>query len=129
MWFVSSTALAVLAYLVPLWPWWLLASIVGFFVPEAISLKKQRDELPPLTHTIRHFVPNWFAFPLIYFLVGSIGAKWFGFAYPRYLAVGGLFGLLGWLTDHFTVTYGRPDPYPFSHGGAAEPEMQRQKAL
>ena len=26
-----------------------------------------------------------------------------------------LMGLLGWLTDHFTVTYAQPDPYPFTN--------------
>jgi hypothetical protein len=28
--------------------------------------------------------------------------------------VGGLFALLGWLTNHFTETYAHPDPFPFT---------------
>ena len=72
--------------------------------------REQDDSLPPLTHTIRHFLPNWVAFPLIYFLLGTIGAQWLGFQRPFHL--GGLFALLGWLTNHLSVAYSRPDPFP-----------------
>jgi len=89
------------------------AAVVGFLVPELISLIKRDDSLPPLTHTIRHFLPDWLAFPLIYFSLGAVGANWLGFSQP--VRIGALMGLLGWLTDHFTVTYARPDPFPFSN--------------
>lgn len=114
MWLVSSAAVLTLAFLLPFWLWWLLAAVLGFGIPEAISLIKQNDDLPPLTHTIRHFLPDWFAFPLIYFLLGSIGAEWLEFRRPFH--VGAMFGLLGWLTDHFSVTYAHPDPLPYSGG-------------
>ncbi len=112
MWTLSSATLLTLAFFVPFWPWWLIAAAMGFGIPEAISLTKKDDSLPPLTHTIRHFLPDWFVFPLIYFMLGSIGAQWLDF--PRPLHVGALFGLLGWLTDHFSVTYAHPDPHPFT---------------
>ena len=64
----------------------------------------------PLTQTIRHFFPGWFAFTYIYFMVGSVGATWVQFANP--FRLGALVGLLGWLTEHFTVTYTEPDPMP-----------------
>ena len=110
MWLLFSVALVALAFLVPFWPTWLLSAIPLFAVPELISVVRQDDSLPPLTHTIRHFLPNWVAFPLIYFLLGTIGAQWLGFERPIHL--GGLFGLLGWLTNHLSVAYSRPDPFP-----------------
>jgi hypothetical protein len=119
MWVVLSAILITLAFFVPFWPWWLIAAAIGFGIPEAISLLKKDDSLPPLTHTIRHFLPDWLAFPLIYGLLGTIGATWLGFPHPWRL--GGLFGLLGWLTDHFSVTYSHPDPFPFSGGETGEP--------
>ena len=112
MWIVAAPALIVSGFHLP-FAWWLLAAIVGFGVPEGISVGKKDDSLPPLTHTIRHFLPNWLAFPLIYFSLGSVGAHWLEFARP--LAVGLLMGLLGWLTDHFTLTYAQPDPFPYTH--------------
>ncbi len=111
MWFVVSPALIVSAFFLPLWLW-IVAAVVGFLVPELMSITKRDDSLPPLTHTIRHFLPNWVAFPLIYFSLGSVGAHWLDFDRP--LGVGLLMGLLGWLTDHFTVTYAHPDPFPYS---------------
>jgi hypothetical protein len=80
--------------------------------PKGISILRREDRYPPLTHTIRHFLPNWFAFPLIYFFFGAIASRALGFGYPRNLHVGGLFALLGWLTDHFTATYSAADPFP-----------------
>jgi hypothetical protein len=112
MWLVTAPALVVSAFFLPFWGWF-VAAVAGFLVPELISIAKQDDSLPPLTHTIRHFLPNWLAFPLIYFSLGSVGANWLGFDRP--LAVGLLMGLLGWLTDHFTVTYAHPDPFPYSN--------------
>lgn len=109
--------LVTLALVLPVTPWvvigWLGATVALFGIPESTSLLRKDDSLPPLTHTIRHFLPNWFAFPLIYGLLGAIGGRWLGFEWLRYLGVGAMFGLLGWLSDHFTVTYARPDPFPF----------------
>lgn len=112
MWLVTAPTLVVSAFYLPFWIW-VAATVVGFLVPEMISLVKKDDSLPPLTHTIRHFLPGWLAFPLIYFSLGAVGANWLGFARP--VRIGALMGLLGWLTDHFTVTYAEPDPFPFSN--------------
>lgn len=110
MWLVCFVALIVLSFAVPFWPQWLLLTIPLFWIPELIGIRREDDGLPPLTHTIRHFLPNWIAFPLIYGLLGTIGATWLEFNRPWHL--GALFGLLGWLNDHFTVTYARKDPFP-----------------
>ena len=112
MWAVNAPVLVVSAFFVRFWLW-VTAAAAGFLAPELVSLVKKDDSLPPLTHTIRHFLPDWLAFPLIYFSLGSVGANWLDF--PRPVRVGALMGLLGWLTDHFTVTYAQPDPYPFTN--------------
>jgi len=111
-WLLGSPAIVVSAFLLPFWAW-IPTAVLGFLTPEIVSVVKKDDSLPPLTHTIRHFLPNWLAFPLIYGSLGSVGANWLD--YPRPLAIGALFGLLGWLTDHFSVTYAGPDPFPYSH--------------
>ena len=111
MWAVTSPTLIVSAFHIE-FRVWVVAALVGFLLPEMISLIKKQDSLPPLTHTIRHFLPNWVAFPLIYFSLGAVGANWLDF--PQPIRIGLLMGLLGWLTDHFTVTYAGSDPHPFS---------------
>lgn len=108
MWVVVTAVLIAAAFTVSV-PWFLGAFFVLFFIPELISLKKG-DSLPPLTQTVRHFLPVWLAFPLLYGLLGAYGAKALG--YGRWWAVGVLFGLLGWLTEHFTFTYMEEDPWP-----------------
>ncbi len=113
MWLLVTPAVILSAFVLPFLVWIVLA-LVGFLLPEMVSIGKKDDSLPPLTHTIRHFLPNWLAFPLIYFALGSVGAHWLQFANPP--AIGALMGLLGWLTDHFTATYGKPDPFPYSGG-------------
>jgi hypothetical protein len=112
LWAITAPGLIVLAFHIP-FVWWVAAALLLFLAPEIFSLVKQNDQYPPLTHTIRHFLPNWVAFPLIYFSLGIVGAHWLRF--PRALAIGLLIGLLGWLNDHFSVTYAHPDPYPFTH--------------
>jgi hypothetical protein len=100
------------------------AVVVLFLMPELISLK-QGDSLPPLTQTIRHFLPGWLAFPLIYGLLGAFGAKTLGFG--RWWGVGVMFGLLGWLTEHFTFTYLEGDPRPGED--AVTPKTAAKKRL
>jgi hypothetical protein len=112
MWAISAPSLIVAAFHIPFVPW-VVAAIGGFLVPEMFSILRRDDAYPPLTHAIRHFIPNWVAFPLIYFSLGAVGANWLGFARP--LQLGALMGLLGWLTDHFSVTYAGSDPYPFTN--------------
>ena len=111
MWAVTAPAVIVSAFHLSFWQW-LPVALVGFLLPEVISIFRRNDRFPPLTHAFRHFVPNWVAFPVIYFSLGSIGANWLGFGRP--LRIGVLLGLLGWLTDHFTITYAKPDPFPYS---------------
>lgn len=82
---------------------WLSVATVAFGVPETFAVLRQSDPYPPLTHVIRHFLPQWAAFTLIYGAFGSIASHWLGFAQP--LRMGALFALLGWLTSHFETVY------------------------
>lgn len=124
MWGISTPTLLVLAFTFPVtwtfWWLWLGAAAVLFGLPEYLAVRRSKDNLPPLTQTIRHFVPNWVAFPLIYGFLGAVGGRWLGAGYPRFWGVGVMFGLLGWLADHFAVTYARPDPHPHRLGMGEE---------
>jgi hypothetical protein len=108
LWALVVPGLVVAAFTIPVLPF-IGAVIVFFLIPELVSLRRG-DSLPPLTQTIRHLLPGWLAFPLIYGLLGAFGAKALGVV--RWWAVGVLFGLLGWLTEHFTFTYLEGDPFP-----------------
>lgn len=92
--------------------WWVSPSVflLLFLVPELISIKKRHDRLPPLTHMIRGYIDDDFAFPAIYFLVGALGGRWFGFPMTRFLGLGVVAAILGWLTIHFTLSYLGPNP-------------------
>ena len=124
MWGITAPTLLLLAFVLPVtwgsWWLWMVVALILFGIPEWIGVWKTHDDLPPLTYTIRHFLPNWLAFPLIYGLLGAIGARWLGFGYPRFWGVGAMFALLGWLTDHFTITYARPDPHLHRLGAGEE---------
>ena len=115
MWALSSAGLLTAVFFVSFWPTWLVLTLLFFAVPEAVGVHASGDAFPPLTHVIRHFLPNYVAFPLIYGLFGAVAAKWLGF--PRPMPVGALFAVLGWLTDHFQATYLGPDP-----GGVLTPQ-------
>jgi hypothetical protein len=128
MWGVFAPTLLLLAFVLPVtwgsWWLWLALAILMFGVPEGIAVSKTNDRLPPLTYTIRHFLPNWLAFPVIYGFLGAIGARWLGAGYPRFWGVGVMFGLLGWLTMHFSITYARPDPHPHRFGSGEEAPLE-----
>lgn len=94
-----------LLFLLPFMPFktWSAFAAVGFGTFEAIGVRRHRDRLPPLTYIARRYLPRWLTFVIIGAGVGVAGGYWFGFAHP--LALGALFGLHGWLLNHFDVTY------------------------
>jgi hypothetical protein len=109
-WFVAAFAIAavcliVAVFLIP-FRWWSLAAFVVFGSFEFVGIHTSRDDLPPLTQIIRRYLPAWVAFALLYGLVGMCGAFWFQVAHP--VRVGALFGLVGWLDEHFSSTYDAP---------------------
>ena len=88
------------------------AFLVLFLLPELISVRKPNDALPPLTHMIRGYLPDDLVFPGMYFLVGSLGGRWFGFPIRHFVGMGIIAAILGWLTIHFTMAYVAPNPRP-----------------
>jgi hypothetical protein len=117
MWIVTTPIWVSIAFIFPITKegnWWIApaAFLILFLLPEIISITKRDDKYPPLTHTIRHFITADFAFPLIYFGVGAVGGRWFAFPLARFLGLGAMFAILGWLTIHFTLSYIGRDPFP-----------------
>jgi hypothetical protein len=102
LWGVVAVALLVLVFFLP-FGWWAGAAAVGFGTLEGIGLWRADDAYPPLTHVIRRYVPRWAAFTGIYAFTGAAGGTWLGLSRPERLAA--LFGLLGWFTTHFDVTF------------------------
>lgn len=102
MWVINSIILVGAAFLLPFWQWLSLAAFL-FAIPEILSIRKRKDRWPPLTFVIRRYLPRWFWFPLMYGTFGAVSAYWFGAKHP--LRMGALFAVMGWLTNHFTVTY------------------------
>lgn len=103
------------------------AFIVLFLVPELVSIRRRNDRLPPLTHMIRGYIDDDLAFPCIYFLVGALGGRWFGFPISRFLGLGFIAAMLGWLTIHFTLSYLGPDPRRGADPLAAEARTERSR--
>lgn len=102
MWVACIATLFVLVpFVTP--TWWMFAATFLFGLPEAIGLVAHRDPYPPLTYVIRHYFPRWVTHTVIFAAWGGIAAFWLGFPHPLRMAA--LFGLLGWLQDHFDVTY------------------------
>lgn len=101
MWAVLAPLLVVLAFFVPFHVW-LLATTIGFGVPEAIGVART-DAYPPLTYVTRRYLPRWLAHTLIFGAWGTVVSYWLGFGRP--FAFGALFALLGWLQDHFDDVY------------------------
>jgi hypothetical protein len=130
MWVVTTPTWIAIAFIYPISEagnWWIApaAFLLLFLVPEIVSIRRGNDKYPPLTHTIRHFIPDDLTFPLIYFLVGAVGGRWFGFPVLRFLGLGAMFAILGWLTIHFTLSYIGPDPGAPKPRRHADPERSR----
>lgn len=106
MWVAVSAYLLVSLFLLP-FEVWSLHALLGFGVPELVGISVKRDPFPPLTYVVRRYVPRWLTFTLVYGFFGAAGANWFGFRHP--VRMGLLFALLGWASNHFTVTYDRPE--------------------
>jgi len=102
MWLVVGTCLFGLAFILPFGRW-VLATTLGFGLPEGFALLRRDDGYPPLTHVLRHFLPKWLTFAAVYGLIGTTGSYWFGAKHPA--RMGALVALIGWLTAHFQTVY------------------------
>lgn len=65
-----------------LWAWgaWALTTLIFFGILEWFGMRQPADDKPPLTFVIRRYVPAWLFFA-------------------------SLFGLGGWLIQHFLFTW------------------------
>ena len=107
IWGVVAVILLILLRFLPFSKWFLVAA-PAFGIMEGIGLRKMDDALPPLTHVIRRYVTRWAAFTAIYGIWGAAVAHWLNFA--QWYVIGVAAAFLGWLTDHFDVTYDKPVP-------------------
>lgn len=84
------------------------AMVVLFGVPEAIGLVHRGDSLPPLTYTVRRFVPR-FAPDIMTVAIGAwMAAVWIPTAHHRALVALAIGGTVGFLLNHWDVTYDGP---------------------
>lgn len=104
LWVILFLGLIVSVWFVDFYVWWTLV-VIFFGIPEFIGSVKQDDRYPPLTHVIVRYVNQEISFPILFGLVGTVGAFWIGFANPW--RIGLLVGLIGWLSAHFGSRYTR----------------------
>lgn len=108
LWALNATALIIGAFFVP-FRWWTLWAIIAFGSMETVGLISQRktNRLPPLTDVIRCYIPRWACLAAMGALLSSAASLWgIGWNQPWHIAL--LFGVLMWLTTHFTQRYLEP---------------------
>jgi hypothetical protein len=109
LWVVNCAALAALLVAGAAAKTWAAAFLAMFLVPELVGLRRHGDGLPPLTYVVCRYVPRWIP-TAVTFAVGA----WMAFAWlpspktehPLLVAVV-IAGMVGWLTNHWDVTYDR----------------------
>lgn len=99
LWAFNVLALAVLAPFLPMFHW-LAAFGVLFLLPELVGLRRHRDALPPLTYVTRRYVPRWVPTAL-----SCAAGAWLCLLWPAPLFIIGAAGMVGWLINHWDVTY------------------------
>jgi len=104
LWVWNVIALAVLAPMLKPGAW-LAAFFVLFLLPEMIGLRRHRDALPPLTYVVRRYVPRWVPTAATFAAGAWLAVLWLPMAaHPALVAVGDA-AMVGWLTNHWDVTY------------------------
>ena len=89
----------------------LSAFLALFMVPEALSIAKSDDGLPPLTHVIRSTLRNvQLSMPLITGVSGGVIATWTNTTYRLIGFATFAAGALGWLIAHFLAAYESDNP-------------------
>lgn len=78
-----------------------------FFIPEGIGLRRRGDDLPPLTYAIRRHMPRWVVDTMIFALGAWAAVTWSQRPHWHLILVIDA-AIVGWLTNHFDVTYDGP---------------------
>lgn len=107
MWAASTVALVALLIMGVTPAVFLTAVFALFFVPEMIGIRKRGDSLPPLTYTIRRFVPRWCVDTVVYGLAAWAAISWWPRPHHVLITVA-IVAIVGWLGNHFDVTYDGP---------------------
>lgn len=88
---------------------WFTAFVVLFLLPEMIGLRRRGDSLPPLTYTIRRYVPRWVPSAVTWGVAAWMAWVWClgpeASAEHPLLVFIAIIGTAGWLTNHWDVTY------------------------
>jgi hypothetical protein len=99
LWVFNVVALLVLAFILPE-RHWVAAFGLLFLLPELVGLRAHRDALPPLTYVTRRYVPRWIPTALTFAFGAFLATLWHD---QLFLVVDA--GMVGWLTNHWDVTY------------------------
>lgn len=105
MWAASVVALVALVAYGASPGAWLAAAVFLFFIPEGVGLIRRGDGLPPLTMTVRRYVPRWAVLPAVWGIAALALVTWSPL--PRWGVVA-IAVVAGWLTNHFDVTFDGP---------------------
>lgn len=107
LWAVNTVALVALLIMGVTPAVFLAAAFALFIVPEAVGLRKRGDSLPPLTFAIRRYVPRWCVDTVVYGLAAWAAVTWW--SRPHHvLIVVAIAAIVGWLNNHFDVTFDGP---------------------
>lgn len=90
---------------------WSAAFLVLFLLPEMIGLLHRGDRLPPLTYAIRRYVPRWVPSAVTFGVGGWMAYAWLAGkhrAVHPVLVAAAIAAMVGWLTNHWDVTYDGP---------------------
>lgn len=89
---------------------WASAFVVLFLLPEMVGLRVRGDSLPPLTYAVRRYVPRWVPSAVTWAVAGWMAGAWVldHRAVHPVLVLVIVFGMAGWLTNHWDVTYDGP---------------------
>lgn len=112
LWAFNVVALAALAQVLRPGAW-AAAFTALFLLPEMVGLRQRGDEYPPLTYVVRRYVPRWVP-DFVTFAIGAwVGGLWLGIGgqsrteHPMVVLVT-VASFVGWLTNHWSVTYAGP---------------------
>lgn len=114
MWAISCAALLAMLYEGVTPEQWATSALILFLLPELLGLVHRGDSLPPLTYTVRRYVPRWVPVAITWGIAAWMFYVWCipvdGMtmaAHPLIVAIA-IFGVAGWLTNHWDVTYDGP---------------------
>ena len=105
MWVVNMLALVGLELYGVAPVTWGSAFLALFLAPELVALRRHKDALPPLTYVVRRYVPRWIPTAVSFGIGTWLAVAWWPRVSHPLLVVIGIASFVGWLTNHWDVTY------------------------